>query len=87
MVEGDTVFTSQTSAEYLCEVENNLTCFAQLEFAIEIQENIFAGSDDTITACTGSLIDLLNLLSNDAELGGTFLDLEGSGAINNDSLT
>ncbi len=86
LVEGDTVFTSQTSAEYLCEVENNLTCFAQLEFAIEIQENIFAGNGDTLTACTGSLIDLLNLLSNDAEPGGTFLDLEGSGAINNDSI-
>lgn len=86
LVEGDTVFTSQTSAEYLCEVENNLTCFAQLEFAIEIQEKIFAGNGDTLTACTGSLIDLLNLLSNDAEPGGTFLDLEGSGAINNDSI-
>lgn len=84
--EGDTIFTSQQNTDYICEVLDNLLCFAQLEFNIQVEENLSAGNDDTLTSCIGSSINLLNLLSQEAELGGEFIDIGATGAISNDTL-
>lgn len=75
--------------DFLYEVgQGTSTCgtdFATL--TIMITSSVEAGENNSVTVCEGSPVDLNTLLSADADLGGTFSDPAGSGALTGDIVT
>lgn len=48
---------------------------------VNIEESVSAGEDNNVSVCQGSLYDLNTALSIDADLGGTWTDNDGTGAL------
>lgn len=82
---GDTIFNSAIIYQY-DSVPGNGNCFATTSMEITIEEALFAGEDINSNSCAGSQVALFDLLDNATPTNGVFTDLDGSGALINDTL-
>jgi hypothetical protein len=76
LTEGDYVF-SYTLAE-------NSTCISSTSFFIRVREQLTAGEDINLSHCQNELLDLQQVLSDDASGGGLFLETTQSGGLSGD---
>ncbi|MDA9773668.1 gliding motility-associated C-terminal domain-containing protein [Saprospiraceae bacterium] len=82
---GDTIFSDIIIYCYDSVVGNGL-CFSEVELNIDIVNPISAGDSITSNSCVGSVINLTNLLGAGIPTDGTFVDLNATGALTNDTL-
>ncbi len=75
---------TSTAGEYIYTVPDNGLCMGgETSVTITVLSNANAGSDMMATLCQSDLqIDLLNLLDPQADLGGIFVDLDSTSALN-----
>lgn len=69
--------------DFIYEVgQSNSACgIDEAILSVIVVSSLQAGDDNSVTACEGSIVDLNNLLSSDADLGGVFSDPSGSGSL------
>lgn len=76
LLPGDTIRTSR----WIYLFDTTSTCITNDSVKIEVQVPPDAGSDHTISACEGSLINLRSLILK-ADVSGYFIDLDASGQL------
>lgn len=73
---GDTITTNQ----WMFRFDTSGICITQDSFKIDIIKAPHAGVDNRISICEGSILNL-NTLLNEADPGGFYIDMDGSGSL------
>jgi gliding motility-associated-like protein len=75
---GDTIFTDTTL--FIFDESLQAKCISQESFRVSLRSSFVAGSDNTISVCEGSQVNLFLTLDS-ADMGGYFTDLDNSGQL------